>query len=101
MKLRVNGITIEAEDSGGSGEPVLLIMGLNGQLIHWPDSLLHGLTGAGHRVLRFAGRPWRFGRKLFECSDQAGAGLSYRTKSSGAYSRSSSRRACIAVERFT
>ncbi|MGB3071452.1 MAG: alpha/beta hydrolase [Ottowia sp.] len=56
MKLHVNGITIEAEDSGGSGEPVLLIMGLNGQLIHWPDSLLQGLTGAGHRVLRFDNR---------------------------------------------
>ncbi len=56
MKLYVNGITIEAEDSGGPGEPVLLIMGLNGQLIHWPDSLLQGLVGAGYRVLRFDNR---------------------------------------------
>lgn len=56
MKLKSNGISIEVEDSGGSGEPVLLIMGLSGQLIHWPEDLMQGLLGAGYRVLRFDNR---------------------------------------------
>lgn len=56
MKFQVNGLSIEAEDSGGSGEPVLLIMGLSGQLIHWPENLMQGLLAAGYRVLRFDNR---------------------------------------------
>ncbi|WP_051236374.1 alpha/beta fold hydrolase [Ottowia thiooxydans] len=56
MKLSINGITIEAEDSGGSGPPILLIMGLGGQLIHWPASFVQGLLDAGYRVLRFDNR---------------------------------------------
>lgn len=56
MKIEANGLQIEIEDAGGGGEPVLLIMGLGGQLIHWPDSFLHGLAGAGLRAIRFDNR---------------------------------------------
>jgi hypothetical protein len=33
MKIIVNGIAIEIEDSGGTGVPVLLVMGLGMQLV--------------------------------------------------------------------
>lgn len=56
MKLEANGLHIEVEDSAGAGTPVLLLMGLGGQLIHWPDAFVQGLTGAGHRVVRIDNR---------------------------------------------
>ncbi|MGJ7490365.1 alpha/beta fold hydrolase [Variovorax sp. ZT4R33] len=57
MKVQANGIDIEVEDSGGDGRPVvLLVMGLNMQLIAWPDNFVKGLVGAGFRVVRFDNR---------------------------------------------
>ena len=56
MKIEANGIHLEVEDGGGAGEPVLLIMGLGGQLIHWPADFVQGLEGAGFRVIRFDNR---------------------------------------------
>lgn len=57
MKVKANGIEIELEDTGGEGRPVvLLIMGLNMQLIAWPDNFVKGLVGAGFRVVRFDNR---------------------------------------------
>ncbi len=50
-----NGRKIFVEESG-SGEPLLLIMGLGGQLIDWPDDFVDGLAGAGFRVIRFDNR---------------------------------------------
>lgn len=57
MKVQSNGIEIELEDTGGAGRPVvLLIMGLNMQLIAWPDNFVRGLVTAGFRVVRFDNR---------------------------------------------
>ncbi|QTD46583.1 alpha/beta fold hydrolase [Ottowia testudinis] len=56
MNIEANGIRLAVEDSGGAGEPVLLIMGLGGQLIHWPADFVQGLVDAGYRVLRFDNR---------------------------------------------
>ena len=56
MKIRANGIEIEVQDSGGSGPPVLLIMGLGMQLIAWPDSLVQALQARGYRVIRHDNR---------------------------------------------
>lgn len=56
MKIEANGIAIEVEDSGGPGEPVLLVMGLGGQLIHWPAGFVQGLVEGGFRVIRFDNR---------------------------------------------
>lgn len=39
-----------------SAPPVLLIMGLAAQLVHWPDSLCHDLAGRGLHVIRFDNR---------------------------------------------
>jgi pimeloyl-ACP methyl ester carboxylesterase len=56
MKIEANGLQIEVDDAGGAGQPVLLLMGLGGQLIHWPDGFLHGLASAGFRAIRFDNR---------------------------------------------
>ena len=56
MKIEANGLRIEVEDSGGPGPAVLLLMGLGGQLIHWPPELVQGLADAGYRVLRMDNR---------------------------------------------
>ncbi|MDE2150078.1 MAG: alpha/beta fold hydrolase [Gammaproteobacteria bacterium] len=64
MKLRwsagragVDGVRLAWEQAGpGRGEPLLLVMGLGGQLIHWPDALCGELVGRGFRVIRFDNR---------------------------------------------
>ena len=53
--VQANGITIEYEESG-SGEPLLLIMGLGNQLIDWPSGLIEALVDQGFRVIRFDNR---------------------------------------------
>lgn len=51
---RVNGLQIAWEQLGPQhGEPLLLVVGLGGQLIHWPDSLCGALAAQGFRVIRF------------------------------------------------
>jgi pimeloyl-ACP methyl ester carboxylesterase len=53
----VNGTRLEYETIGPAhGRPLLLIMGLGAQLIHWPDELCEMLAGRGHRVIRFDNR---------------------------------------------
>lgn len=54
-QVQANGITIEYEESG-SGDPLLLVMGLNGQLIDWPEGLIDALVAQGFRVIRFDNR---------------------------------------------
>jgi pimeloyl-ACP methyl ester carboxylesterase len=51
----VDGITLEYERSG-SGEPLLLAMGLGAQLTAWPAEMLQGLVDAGFDVIRFDNR---------------------------------------------
>src|SRR5688572_23320702 len=53
--VEANGITIEYEESG-TGDPLLLVMGLNGQLIDWPAGLVDALVDEGFRVIRFDNR---------------------------------------------
>ena len=50
-----NGITLEY-DTHGDGEPLLLVMGLGGQLSDWPDAFIDGLVAAGFRVVVFDNR---------------------------------------------
>jgi len=52
-----NGITIEYETFGDSASPpVLLIMGLGGQLIRWDTSFCSALADVGYFVIRFDNR---------------------------------------------
>ena len=54
---KANGIEIEYELQGPEGgRPLLMIMGLGTQMIHWPDGFVDSLVGRGHRVLRFDNR---------------------------------------------
>jgi len=52
-----NPIAIEHETFGEStAPPVLLIMGLGGQLIHWDEALCRRLAGLGRYMIRFDNR---------------------------------------------
>lgn len=54
---RVNGVELAYEQAGPQhGEPLLLVMGLSWQLIHWPESLCSDLVARGFRVVRFDNR---------------------------------------------
>ncbi|MFA5940396.1 MAG: alpha/beta hydrolase [Sinimarinibacterium sp.] len=56
-RIHSNGIQLEYETFGQPGDPaVLLIMGLGGQLVMWPDSFCENLACAGHHVIRFDNR---------------------------------------------
>lgn len=55
-QVQANGITIEYEQHGQGGEPLLLVMGLGGQLTDWPDGFIEGLVGAGFQVTVFDNR---------------------------------------------
>lgn len=56
MQIIANGITLEVEDTGGTGSVVLLIMGLGMQLTSWPPAMVQGLADAGYRVVRLDNR---------------------------------------------
>jgi pimeloyl-ACP methyl ester carboxylesterase len=52
-----NGITIEYETRGNPGQPpLLLIMGLGGQLIAWNEDFVDTLAARGFYVVRFDNR---------------------------------------------
>jgi len=53
--VTANGITIEYEEQG-DGDPLLLVMGLSGQLIDWPQGFVDELVARGFRVIRFDNR---------------------------------------------
>ena len=56
-QIASNGITVEYDTFGDpGGRPLLLVMGLGGQLIDWPDEFVDGLVAAGFRVIRFDNR---------------------------------------------
>jgi len=56
-KANANGIQIEYETFGNaSGRPLLLIIGLGGQLNQWDDGLCRDLAERGHYVIRFDNR---------------------------------------------
>lgn len=55
--VRANGIELAYEQFGRDDAPALvLIMGLGGQLIAWPDAFCRALADTGLRVLRFDNR---------------------------------------------
>ena len=57
MQAQANGITLEYETFGKKGAPpILLIMGLGGQLLLWPESFCESLAAAGFYVIRFDNR---------------------------------------------
>ena len=68
-KVNANGIQIEYETFGDeSGRPLLLIIGLGGQLIWWDDDLCRELARGGHYVIRFDNRDTGLSTKLDEAA---------------------------------
>lgn len=64
-RLRANGLDFEYEDLGPkTAPPVVLIMGLAGQMTFWPDELIQALLDAKHRVVRFDNRDIGLSAKL-------------------------------------
>ena len=67
--VTANGIQIEYETFGDpSDRPLLLIIGLGGQLIQWDESLCQNLASRGHYVIRYDNRDTGLSGKF----DQAG-----------------------------
>ena len=62
-QVRAGGITLEY-DVRGEGEPMLLIMGLGAQMIHWDDDFCRQLAARGFRVIRFDNRDIGKSRKM-------------------------------------
>jgi pimeloyl-ACP methyl ester carboxylesterase len=63
--VTANGIQIEYETFGAPGHPpLLLIMGLGGQLIHWDEEFCQRLVDRGHFVIRFDNRDIGLSSKL-------------------------------------
>lgn len=52
-----NGIELCYQELGEpDGEPMVLVMGLGGQMVHWPEGFCEVLADAGFRVIRFDNR---------------------------------------------
>ena len=62
-RVRVGEVELEVEEIG-DGPPLVLIMGIGAQLIHWPDALCEDLAGRGFRVIRFDNRDIGLSTKL-------------------------------------
>ena len=55
--VTANGITVEYDTAGDdSGAPLLLVMGLGGQLIAWDDEFVNDLAERGFFVIRYDNR---------------------------------------------
>jgi pimeloyl-ACP methyl ester carboxylesterase len=65
--LQANGIRIEYDSFGDrAGRPLLLIMGLGGQMLLWEDEFCEALAQRGHFVVRFDNRDVGLSSKLEE-----------------------------------
>ena len=55
--IAVGDVQLAYQSIGRDSDPLLLlVMGLGGQLIHWPDEVVARLCGKGFRVIRFDNR---------------------------------------------
>jgi len=63
----VNELAIAYQDMGPkAGEPVLLIMGLGAQMLHWGNETTQGLINKGYRVIAFDNRDAGLSQKLYQ-----------------------------------
>ena len=65
--VAANGVPIEVEQHGpDTGETVLLVMGLAGQLVHWPRAFIDSLVASGRRVVTLDNRDVGLSHKFHE-----------------------------------
>ncbi len=62
-RVAANGIEL-CWESLGEGPPLVLIMGIGAQLVHWPDGFCEQLAARGFRVVRFDNRDTGLSTKL-------------------------------------
>src|SRR5690348_4392255 len=66
-RAKANGIELEYDITGrDDGQPLLLIMGLGGQMTRWPAPFLEKLAARGLKVIRFDNRDVGLSSKLDE-----------------------------------
>jgi pimeloyl-ACP methyl ester carboxylesterase len=66
-RVRANGIEIEYDTFGERDErPLLLVMGLGAQMIHWDDEFCDQLAASGHFVVRFDNRDVGLSQRMEE-----------------------------------
>jgi pimeloyl-ACP methyl ester carboxylesterase len=63
MQARCKDISLEYEEVG-SGDPIVLVMGIGAQLVHWDERFCVELSGRGFRVIRFDNRDVGLSSKL-------------------------------------
>jgi len=87
-KAATNGIELHWE-AQGTGTPLVLIMGIDAQLIHWPQGLCDLLEARDFRVVRFDNRDTGCSSSLDHLGPPAwaklGWGLIRRRRTPGAY----------------
>jgi pimeloyl-ACP methyl ester carboxylesterase len=72
-QIHANGIHIEYDEFGDrSAPPMLLIMGLGGQMIWWDERFCRQLAGRGYRVIRFDNRDIGLSTKLDDACPNPG-----------------------------
>jgi pimeloyl-ACP methyl ester carboxylesterase len=72
-KIRANGIDLECDEFGDrAAPPMLLIMGLGGQMIWWDERFCRRLAGRGYRVVRFDNRDIGLSTKLDDACPNPG-----------------------------
>lgn len=65
----INETAIAYQDMGPQdAEPVLLVMGLGAQMLHWGDTLVTGLLDAGYRVVLLDNRDAGLSQKFYQLS---------------------------------
>ncbi len=65
----IDGVSIAYQDMGPrDGEPVLLVMGLGAQMLHWGDTLVQGLIDNGYRVVLLDNRDAGLSQKFYDLS---------------------------------
>lgn len=63
--IKANGLQLSYETFGDKSKPaLLLIMGLGGQLVQWPDAFCEALAKAGYHVIRYDNRDIGLSDKL-------------------------------------
>lgn len=71
LLAEANGVTICYETFGDPGdEPLLLVMGLGSQLIHWPVELCEALVDRGFYVIRYDNRDTGLSTKIPDTGGQ-------------------------------
>jgi pimeloyl-ACP methyl ester carboxylesterase len=86
VTARANSIDIEYETFGDPADPpMLLIMGLGGQLIVWDDELCRQLAARGFHVIRFDNRDVGLSTKLDDLSEPDMMALLQGDRASVAY----------------